>query len=549
MSDAVTASGPGQIPAGQISGGQVSGEQDGQQWTPGSDTVRPPTSVVIGFFLMVFGMFMAILDIQIVSSSIGDIQSGLAASPDEASWIQGSYLIAEIVMIPLSGYLARALSTRVMFSLAAAGFTLASILCATATSMSEMIVYRAVQGFLGGGMIPSIYSSMIMVFGRQRQRTIMVFVSLIITMGPTIGPTLGGWITDAFGWHWLFLINVIPGIIVSIGVWMFVRIDEPNPGLLKRIDLISLGLMAVFLGALEYVLEEGAKKQWFEDSHIFWLTAISIVCGVAFITRTLRSKEPIVNLRIFANYNFTVGSLLGALIGVGLFGLVYIYPLFLGRVAGLSSMQIGNILSVSGFCMVLAAPLTLQLQKKLDLRIVSAMGVLLLAYATWMSHTLTAEWRFHELLIPQMMRGFGLMMCMSPISSIAFGTLPLDRVKDAGGLYTLCRNLGGAFGLAGINTILQWRENFHWSRLAEHVSYGRPEVESWLSGTEQRMMDAGLSDPSGAAMKQLGLLFQREVTVLSYADCMALLGVMFFAVVIVPLMLKPGRVSAAGEAH
>ena len=176
--------------------------QTGEKWYPGSDgPARPPTTVIIGFFLMVFGMFMAILDIQIVAASIGDIQSGLAASPDEASWIQGSYLIAEIVMIPLSGYLSRALSTRVMFSLAAAGFTLASILCATATTMSEMIVYRAIQGFVGGGMIPSIYSSLILVFGRKRQRSMMVIVSLVVTMAPTIGPTLGGWITEAYGWH------------------------------------------------------------------------------------------------------------------------------------------------------------------------------------------------------------------------------------------------------------------------------------------------------------------------------------------------------------
>ncbi|MCH8684636.1 DHA2 family efflux MFS transporter permease subunit [Pedomonas mirosovicensis] len=522
-----------------------------EKWYPGYDgPLWPPARLLVGFFLMVFGMFMAVLDIQIVAASIGDIQAGLAASPDEASWVQGSYLIAEIIMIPLSGYLSRALSTRVMFSLAATGFTLASILCATATTMEEMIIYRALQGFLGGGMIPSIYSSMMMVFGRTRQKSMMVAVSLVVTMAPTIGPTLGGWISDAFGWHWLFLVNVIPGIIVATGVWLCVEgLDKPDYSLLKRIDVAGLALMAVFLGCLEYVLEEGAKDQWFEDSHIFWLSVISTVAGVGFIVRTLTVKEPIVNLRIFGNYNFTMGSILGALVGIGLFGLVYIFPLFLGRVAGLSSMQIGGILSVSGMAMIAGAPLTGFLQKHLDLRAISAIGVLMLAYATWMTHTLTAEWRFHELVIPQLLRGFGLIMCLSAVSSVSFGTLPLDKIKDAGGLYTLCRNLGGAFGLAFINTVLQWRENFHWSRLGEQVSRGRPEVDAWLSGAEQRMMDAGLADPSGAAIKQLGLLFQREVTVMSYADCLALLGAMFFAVVIIPLLLKSGRNAPAGDAH
>lgn len=522
----------------------------GETWAPGVDSAaRPPTSIIIGFFLMALGMFMAILDIQIVAASIGEIQSGLAASPDEASWVQGSYLIAEIVMIPLSGYLSRALSTRVMFSLSAAGFTLASVLCATATTMTEMIVYRAIQGFIGGGMIPSIYASILIIFGRQRQRTIMVLVSLVVTLAPTIGPTLGGWITEAFGWHWLFLVNVVPGIICSVGVWTLVHIDEPDHSLLKRIDIVALVLMAVFLGTLEYVLEEGAKEQWFEDSHIFWFTVVSAVTGVAFIIRTLRSDEPIINLRIFSNYNFTMGSLLGALAGVGLFGLVYIYPLFLGRIAGLSSMQIGMILSVSGLATISFAPFTTQLQKVLDLRIIAAIGMFLLAYATWVGHEMTAEWRFHELLVPQILRGVGLIMCMSAINAIAFATLPLDKAKDAGGLFTLTRNLGGALGLALINTILQWRENFHWSRLGELVNRGRPEVEAWLSAAEQRLTDASVANPAAAAMKQLGMLFQREVTVMSYADCMALLGYMFFAAVILPLLVKPARPGGGGGGH
>ncbi|MGK2284922.1 DHA2 family efflux MFS transporter permease subunit [Pedomonas sp. V897] len=537
---------PAAAPAGAAGD---AGEKTG--WYPGYDGPEwPPVRLLVGFFLMVLGMFMAVLDIQIVAASIGDIQAGLAASPDEASWVQGSYLIAEIIMIPLSGYLSRALSTRVMFSLSAAGFTLASILCATATSMEEMILYRAIQGFLGGGMIPSIYASMILVFGRSRQKTMMVVVSLIVTMAPTVGPTLGGWITDAISWHWLFLVNVVPGIIVAVGVWLCVDgLDKPDYALLRRVDLLGLLMMAVFLGCLEYVLEEGAKDQWFEDSTIFWLTVISVSAGVAFIWRTLTVKEPIVNLRIFGNYNFTLGALLGSLVGIGLFGLVYIFPLFLGRVAGLSSVQIGSVLSISGIAMILGAPVTGFLQKHVDLRLLAVIGMAMLAYATWMTHTLTADWRFHELIVPQVLRGFGLILCLSTLSAISFATLPIDRLKDAGGLYTLCRNLGGAFGLAFINTVLQWRENFHWSRLGEHLNHGRPEVEAWLGGVEQRMTDLGLPDPTGAAIKQLLLLFQREVTVLSYADCLALLGGIFFVVAVLPLLLKPARGAAGGEAH
>ena len=207
-----------------------------------------------GFMAMVLGMFMAILDIQIVSASITDIQAGLAASPDEAAWVQTSYLIAEIVMIPLSGWLSRLLSTRVLFVASAVGFTVFSLACSGATSLGEMVVFRAAQGFIGGAMIPTVFATSFLLFSGARRTQISVLIGLTATLAPTIGPTLGGWLTDQFSWHWLFLINVPVGAVVAVAVWSWLDIDRPDWSLRSRFDAIGLMLMALFLGALEYVL-------------------------------------------------------------------------------------------------------------------------------------------------------------------------------------------------------------------------------------------------------------------------------------------------------
>src|SRR5215831_16952697 len=222
----------------------------------------------IGVLAMVFGLFMAIMDVQIVTSSLTQIQGGLSASPDEISWVQTSYLIADVVMVPLSGTLSRLLSTRVLFVSATLGFTAASALCATATSLPQMIVYRALQGFSGGAITPSVFPVVYTLFRGPQLATLMVVISLILNLSSTLGPTIGGFLTDAFSWHWLFLVNIVPGIGVAVTVWLTIHIDRPDWSLLRYFDLYGLVLMALFLGCLEYALEEGPRWDWLDDDTI-----------------------------------------------------------------------------------------------------------------------------------------------------------------------------------------------------------------------------------------------------------------------------------------
>jgi MFS transporter, DHA2 family, multidrug resistance protein len=221
---------------------------------------------LLAFVCMVFGMFMAILDIQIVAASLAEIQAGVNASSEEITWVQTSYLIAEVIMIPLSGYLSRALSTRWMFAISAGGFTLMSLMCALSGSINELIVWRALQGFIGGAMIPTVFAVSFTVIPPARRNVVAPIIGLVATLAPTIGPTLGGYLTEMFSWHWLFLINVIPGVFVTIATALLIDFDKPELDLLRRFDWTGFAVMATFLGSLEYVLEEGPTKDWFQSS-------------------------------------------------------------------------------------------------------------------------------------------------------------------------------------------------------------------------------------------------------------------------------------------
>ena len=305
---------------------------------------------------MVFGMFMAILDIQIVSASLSQIQAGLSASSDEVTWVQTSYLVAEVIMIPLSGFLSRVVSTRVIFTISAGGFTLMSFMCAHANSIEEMIVWRALQGFIGGGMIPTVFASAFTIFPRDKQPFIAPIIGLVATLAPTIGPTVGGYLTDWFSWHWLFLVNLGPGIIVTIAAWLLIDFDEPDYSLLTHFDYVGLITMAGFLGALEYALEEGPSKDWFESEPVTIAIVISAVSCVAFFWRMATARQPIVDLTAFRDRNFWTGSMFAFVLGIGLYGLTYIYPVYLAVVRGYSSLMIGKTMFVTGLCMFLTAP-------------------------------------------------------------------------------------------------------------------------------------------------------------------------------------------------
>ncbi|KPF46226.1 DHA2 family efflux MFS transporter permease subunit [Rhizobium sp. AAP43] len=504
---------------------------------------------LVAFLAMVFGMFMSILDIQIVSASLSEIQAGLGAGSDEIAWVQTSYLIAEVIMIPLSGVLARILSTRVLFTFCAAGFTLASALCATATNIEQMIVYRAIQGFIGGGMIPSVFAAAFTIFPPSKRNIVSPMVGLVATLAPTVGPTIGGYISHAMSWHWLFLINVIPGVLVAAAAWSLIDFDKPDLKLLKKFDWWGLAAMAIFLGTMEFVLEEGNNKDWFNDHHIVMGTVAMVVGGAIFFWRVFRVELPVVDLRAFSNANFAFGSLFSFVMGVGLYGLTYLYPLYLGRIRGYDSLMIGETMFVSGAAMFITAPIAGILSSKLDPRVMMMIGFGGFAIGTYMMTGITADWDFYELLVPQILRGCSLMICMVPINNLALGTLPPERMKNASGLFNLTRNLGGAVGLAIINTMLTQRSDDHYARLSEQLHWGNQSALDWLASVGANYDGYGLDGTTVAVQKLSGVATQ-QAWLLSFMDVFLTLTVLFGALVVLAMLLqKPKSAAPAGAGH
>ncbi|MGR9014018.1 MAG: DHA2 family efflux MFS transporter permease subunit [Gammaproteobacteria bacterium] len=476
---------------------------------------------------MAVGVFMAVLDIQIVASSIQQIQAGLSATKDEIAWVQTSYLIAEVIVIPLSGWLGRVFSTRYLYVISAGGFTLASLLCAFAWNLPSMIVFRCLQGFLGGAMIPMTFTVIFILFPPRLQPTMSIVLGLIVTMAPTVGPILGGYLTETYNWELLFLINIIPGIIVCTMVWRYLDIDEPNWALLQKIDFVGIALIAVFLGSMQFVLEEGASKQWFEDHLIVALTVVAVVSGIAMLIWELKTPHPIIDLYAFGNINFAIGCGYSFVLGVGLYTIIYLTPIYLSSVKGLNSLQIGYYLMVVGLFQLLSAFVAGPLEKKIDLRWMLCLGLSLFALGSWMNGELTVESGYWEFFWPQAIRGSAIMLCFLPINTIALGRLPADEVKNASGLYNLMRNLGGAIGLAVANTQMIYLTKANYATLRESVTATNYQAQQMLEGLTESMANRNLPYPDLAAIKQLTGLALREAEVMTFNNLFQVIAILF----------------------
>jgi len=499
----------------------------------------PIATRVVAFATMCIGFFIALLDIQIVSASLRDIGGGLSAGADETAWVQTSYLIAEIIVIPLSGWLSRVISTRWLFCVSAVGFTLASLLCGTAWDIESMIAFRALQGFLGGSMIPTAFTTAFVYFNGNQRIIAAATIGAISSLAPTLGPTIGGWITFNYSWHWLFFINLVPGAFVAIVVPMLVKIDEPNLSLLKGADYMGMLLMAVGLGCLEYTLEEGERWGWLGDTTIRATAWISALALGAFIWRSLIHRQPVVDFTALKIRNFGLGSFLSFVSGIAIFATIYLTPVFLGRARGFSALQIGYAVFSTGLFQVSAIPIYAIVAKRVDLRWLMMFGFGCFALSMWLFAPITHDWGWRELLWPQALRGFGQQFAVAPVVTLALGSLPPSRLKLASGLFNLMRNLGGAIGIAVCGTILNDRTNEHFLHLAEHLNSSNSSAQALLS------------HGSTSALSQLWALTFREAQTQAFADAfLAVMACLIIALVLIPLMNKVAAPKAPpSDAH
>ena len=493
----------------------------------------------IAFASMCIGLFIAQLDIQIVSASLNEIGGGLSAGKDEMAWVQTSYLIAEIIIIPLSGWLSRVFSTRWLFTLSAGAFTVMSVACGLAWNIQSMIVFRALQGAAGASMIPLVFTTAFIYYQGKELGLAAAVVSALASLSPMLGPTLGGWITDNLEWRWLFYINIVPGLYLLMSIPFLVDVDKPNLALLKGADYPGIALLALTLGCLEYSLEEGARWGWFDDSTIMLTSSLTLVSALLFTLRTLTISNPIMDLYAFKDKNFSLGCFFSFAGGVGIFSTVYLTPVFLGQVRGFSSMDIGLAVCTTGIFQILSVPLYLYLSKKINLQWLLMVGLGGFAFSMFLFTPITHQWGWQELLLPQAIRGVSQQFAMAPIVTLTLGGIPKERLKLASGVFNLTRNLGGAIGIALCGTILNNRTNFHYQRIGEKIVSVPQTVNEFITRYTVIFIQGGSDGTAGplAATKLLGQMMIQEAQTMAFSDAFLLVSLLLFmAFALVPAM-------------
>jgi MFS transporter, DHA2 family, multidrug resistance protein len=499
------------------------------------------------FAVMAFGQFMALIDTQIVAASLNDVQAGLSAGPDEISWVQTGYLMAELVMIPFSAFLAQALSTRWLFALSAGLFTLASAFCGMAWDINSMIAFRVLQGFVGGAMVPTVFATGFALFSGPQRAMIPAILGMVSVLAPTLGPTVGGWLTDVAGWRSIFYVNIIPGLMVTVLSITVIRVDRPNLSMLRKIDYSHLASLAVFLGGLEYVLEEGPRHDWLGDPGIATGAWLSFVGFVLFMERSFRSGGPIVRLTPFRKPTFAIACLFNLVIGFGLYSATYLLPVFLGRVRGYDSLQIGTTVFVTGIAQVVSTIIAARLSTRVDQRIVITAGLSVFAASLWMASYITPDWGFGALLLPQMLRGFAIMLCIVPSVNMALSGFEMAELRYASGLFNLMRNLGGAIGIAVVNTWLQDDARIMAARMGESLGEAGRRAPDFVAAMASRIGSAAGDSNQAllAAQGQLARLVGRDALTLGFDEVFRTMAWVFIVALVMVPFCKPPPLAAA----
>jgi len=501
----------------------------------------PSLSTWLAFAAMCVGMFMAILDVQVVAASLPTVQAALQIEPDQMSWVQTSYLIAEVVAIPLTGLLTRALTMRWLSVATLLVFTLASIGCAWSGSLASLLAWRVVQGLAGGLLIPQVFAAGFVLFPDRGQALATTIAGVLAVLAPTVGPFVGGWITDTYDWPWLFLINVAPGIAaIAIGARLLPR-EAPALGLLRTLDLPALGLMAAALASFEIGLKTAPKAGWLSLDAGALLVA-SVAAGSLFVARSLRAKHPVVELRTLADPGFALGALLSFILGIGLYGAVYLMPVFLAYVRVHDAMEIGSIMMVTGAAQLVMAPIAVVLERRVSARLLTGIGFGLLAVGLAASAFQTRATDFDEMLFPQVVRGVAIMLCLLPPIRLALGHLPPEAVPDASGLFNLMRNLGGAIGLALIDTVIYGRAPVIGERLGQALAAGDVEAAK----TVGLPLDKFLAHTPGTELEPAVMAYvrgavQRQATVEAINEAWAMVAALTLAGVLALLVVSSRR--------
>jgi MFS transporter, DHA2 family, multidrug resistance protein len=517
----------------------------------GADEVSFKTWVaVVGSTL---GAFLAILNIQVVGASLADIQGGIGAGIDDGGWITTSYLIAEIIVIPLSGWLASVFSLRTYLLTSTAVFLGLTAACAFAQTLGQMIVIRAAQGFAGGVLIPLAFTIIMTKLPRSKHAIGLAIYSVSVVFAPSIGPALGGYFSDNFGWQSIFFLSLPPGMLMIAMLWYALEPAPRQMRLLAQGDWLGVVSMALGLGCLETVLEEGNKDDWFGSPLILRLTIVGAVSLALFVYVELKRSAPLLQLRLLTRRNFGFGTCANFVFGFSMFGWIYLIPQYLSRLQGYSSQEIGGVMVWLGLPQLLLIPFIPKIVQRIQPYVLVILGYSLFMGGSLLAMRLSDDFSGPQFLASSLVRALAQAMTMAPLSAIAIAGIGLEHAGSASALFNATRNLGGAVGIALLQTILTKREQFHSNVLSSQVSVLAPETRQRLDRLVDYFLAHGASDRGGAyreAVVVMGRAIRHQAFLLGFSDTIvvqsAVLGLGLAAAL---FLRKTSASSGAGDAH
>lgn len=501
--------------------------------------------------------FMEVLDTTIVNVSLTHIAGSLGATPDEATWVLTSYLVANGIVLPISGWLAQVLGRKRFFMMCIFGFTLASLACGVAESLEMLVLCRLIQGLCGGGLQPIQQSIVMDAFPPHKRGQVFALTGITLIAAPVLGPTLGGWITDTFSWHWVFLINVPVGLLAFFLVGQLVK-DPPHAEAqgLKRVDYTGLGLIAVGLGALQVVLDKGQTEDWFHSDMIIILSILSAVCLISAVLWLLKQDDPVVDLRLVQNRSFGLGMVLIFLTGFALYGSSALLPLLVQSQFGYDALLSGLVLSPGALLLMFLMPLSGQLVSRIQARFLVAFGLICCAVGMFYTSFISPQTDYETFVLMRMIQVMGIPFLFIPISAMAFADVPKEKSSKASAFFSLSRNLGGSVGIAIVSSYVARHNQIHQNTLVERLVPGDPVYENAHATMTQAIQGQGIA-PGMAEQMATGQIYREvlhQAAILSFHDVFMFMCIMMMCGAALTLFLpandpRAGHSKDAPAAH